>query len=58
MKYLLHALHDSLGHVKATKLFHFLKWLSYFKGMRRKLHEYARSFHKRQIMNLHKKQNV
>ena len=41
--YLLHASHDSLGHVAATKLYHFLKWLYYFKGMRRKLCQYVRS---------------
>ena len=37
IKYLLYASHDSLGHVGATKLYHFLKWLHYFKGMRRKI---------------------
>ena len=54
IKYLLHASHDWLGHVEATKLYHFLKWLYYFKGMRQKLHEYVRSCHKCQIMNLQK----
>ena len=54
IKYLLHASHDSLGHVWAMKLYHFLKQLYYLKGMRRKLHEYMRSFHKCQIMNLQK----
>ena len=34
IKYLLHASHDSLGHVGATKFYHFLKWLHYFQGMR------------------------
>ena len=32
-KYLLHALYDSLGHVGATKLYHFIKRLYYFPGM-------------------------
>ena len=55
IKYLLHASHDSLGHVSATKLYHFLKWLHYFQGMRRRLHEYVRSCYKCQIiMNLQK----
>ena len=52
IKYLLHASQDSLGHVGATKLYHFLKQLSCFKGMRRILHEYVRSCHKCQIMSL------
>ena len=54
IKYLLHASHDSLGHIGATKLYHFLKWLYYFQGMRRKIHQYVRSCHKCQIMNLQK----
>ena len=41
IKYLLHTSHDLLGHVGATKLYHFLKWLYYFKGMRKKLHEHV-----------------
>ena len=49
-----HASHDTLGHVGAIKLYHFLKQLCYFKGMRSKLHEYVRSYHKCQIMNLQK----
>ena len=36
------------------KLYHFLKRLYYFQGMRRKIHQYARSCHKCQIMNLQK----
>ena len=36
IKYLLHASHDSLGHVGARKLYHFLKRLYYFHGMRKK----------------------
>ena len=52
--YLLHASHDSLGHVGATKLYHFLKQLYYFKGMRKKLHQYVRSCNKCKIMNLQK----
>ena len=54
IKYLLHASHDSLGHVETTKLYHFLKRLYYFQGMRRKIHQYVRSCHKCQIMNLQK----
>ena len=38
IKYLLLASHDSPGHVGATKLYHFLKRLYYFQGMRRKVH--------------------
>ena len=53
-RYLLHASHDSLRHVGTTKLYYFLKWLYYFQGMRRQLHEYVRSWHKCQIMNLQK----
>ena len=45
IKYLLHASHSSLGPAGATILYHFLKWLYYFQGMRRKLHEYVRSCH-------------
>ena len=51
IKYLLHASRNLLGHVGATKLYHFLKWLYYFQGRRRKLHQYVRSCHKCQIMN-------
>ena len=52
IKYLLHASHDTLGHVGATKFYHFLKLLYYVKDMRRKLHEYMKSCHKCQIINL------
>ena len=31
IKYLLHASHDLLGHAGATKLYHFIKSLYYFK---------------------------
>ena len=34
------------------ELYHFLKRLHYFQGMRRKIHQYVRSCHKCQIMNL------
>ena len=51
VKYLLHSSHDSLGHTGATKLYHFLKRLHYFLGMRKKIHLYGRSC---QIMNLEK----
>ena len=54
IKYLLHASHDSLGHVGATKLYHFLKRLYYSQGMRQKTHQYVRSCHKCPIMNLQK----
>ena len=54
IKYLLHASHDSLGQVGATKLYHFLKRLYYFQGMRRKIHQHVRSCHKCQIMNFQK----
>ena len=54
IKYLPHASHNLLGHVGARKLYHILKWLYYFQGMRRELNEYVRSCHKCQIMNLQK----
>ena len=50
IKYLLHSSNDSLGHVGATKLYQFLKRLHYFQGMRKKIHQYVRSWHKCQIM--------
>ena len=43
-----------LGHIGATKLYHFLKRLYYFQGMKRKLNQYVRYCHKCQIMNLQK----
>ena len=52
--YLLHASHYSLGHVGATKLYHFLKSIYYFPRMREKIHQYVRSCHKCQIINLQK----
>ena len=33
IKYLLHASHESLGHIGATKLYHFLERFYYFQGM-------------------------
>ena len=54
IKYLLHASHNLLGHVGATKLYHFLRLLYYFQGMRRKTHQYVRSCNKCQIMNMKK----
>ena len=54
IKHLLHASHDLLEHVGATKLYHFPKCLIYFQSTRRKLHEYVRSCHKCQIMSLQK----
>ena len=52
IKYLLHTSHNSFGHVGARKLYHFLKRLYYFQGMRKKIHQYVRSCQKCQIMNL------
>ena len=54
IKYLLHTSHDSLGHIGAMKLYHFLKRHYYFQGMRKKIHQYVRSCQKCQIMNLQK----
>ena len=54
IKYLLHASHDSVGYVGDMKLYHFLKWIYYLQGMRKKIHQYVRSCHKCQIMNLQK----
>ena len=54
IKYLLHASHDSLGHVGAMKLYHFLKRLYYFQDMTKKIHQYVRSCPKYQVMNLQK----
>ena len=52
IKSLLHASYDSLGHVGAMTLCHFLKRLYYFQGIRKQTHQYVRSCHKSQIMNL------
>ena len=52
IKYLLHASHDSLGHLGATQLYHIPKRLHYFQGMRNKTHQYLRTCHKCQIMNV------
>ena len=38
IKYLLHVFHDSIGHLGATKLYHFLKRLYYFQGMWKIIH--------------------
>ena len=54
IKYLLHASHDSLGHVGVMKLYHFIKRLYYVQGMRKKIYKHFRSCHKYQIMNLQK----
>ena len=54
IKYLLYASHDSLGHIGQMKLYHSIKRLYYFQGMRKKIHQYVRSCHKCQIMNLQK----
>ena len=43
IKYLLHTSNDSLGHTGAMKLYHFIKRLYYFQGMRKKIYQYARS---------------
>ena len=42
IKYLLHASHDSLGHIGAMKLYYFLKRLYNFQGMWKRIHQYAR----------------
>ena len=42
-KYLLHASHDSLGHVGATKLNYFIKRLYNFSGMQKIIHKYVRT---------------
>ena len=54
IKYLLHASHDSLGHIGATKLYHFPKRLYYFQGMQKIIHRYVRTCQKCQIINLQK----
>ena len=36
------------------KIYHFIKRLYYFQGMRKKIHQYVRSCHKCQIMHLQK----
>ena len=51
-KFLLLASHDSLGHIGAMKLYHFLKRLYYFQWHEKEIHQYVRSCHKCQIMNL------
>ena len=43
IKYLLHASHDSLGHVGATKLYHFIKRLYYFPDMKKVIRRYMRT---------------
>ena len=43
IKYLLHASHDSPGHVGGMKLYHFIKGLYYFQGMWKEIHQYVRS---------------
>ena len=55
--HLLHASHNLLGHVGATKLYHFLKRLYYFQGMRKKIYQYVRSCQKCQ-MNLQKPHHI
>ena len=54
IKYLLHVSHDSLGHTGGIKLYYFIKRLYYFQGMIKKIHQYVRSRHKCQMMNLQK----
>ena len=54
IKYLLHTSHSSLGHTGATKLYHFIKRLYSFQIIKKKIHQYVRSCHKCQIMNLQK----
>ena len=43
IKYLLHTLHNSLGHVGAKKLYHFIKSIYYFPNMRKAIHKYVRT---------------
>ena len=52
IKYLLHTSHNFLGHTETMKLHHFIKRLYYFQGMRTKIHQYVRSYHKCNIMKL------
>ena len=40
IKYLLYILHAALGHVGATKLYHFIKMIYYFPNMRKTIHKY------------------
>ena len=43
-----------LGHIGATKLYHFLRKLYYFQGMWKEIHQYICSCQKCSIMNLQK----
>ena len=43
IKYLLHTFYDSLGHVGANKLYHFLKRLYSFQGKWKIIHKYIRT---------------
>ena len=54
IKYLQHASHNSLGHIGAALLYHFLKRLYYFLGMWKIVHRYIRTCQKCQIVNLQK----
>ena len=54
IKYLLHAFHNSLGHIGAMKLYHFIKRLYYFPNRRKTIHKYVRTCQQCQIMNLQK----
>ena len=54
IKYLLHAAHDSLGYVGATKLYYLLKRLYYFQGMEKAINWYVRTCQKCLIINLQK----
>ena len=56
IKYLLHTLHDSLAHVGATKLYHFIKKALLFSKNVKMIHKYVRTCKKCQIMN-YQKQN-
>ena len=54
IKYLLYASHNSLHHTGVMKLYHFIKRLYFFQGMKKKIHQYVRSCHKCQIIYLQK----
>ena len=57
IKRLLQTSHNSLGYTGAMKLYHFIKRLYCFQGMRKKI-QYIRLCHKCQIINLQKHQDI
>ena len=54
IKYPLHTLYNSLGHMGATKLYHFIKRFYYFLNMRKTIHKYVKTCKNCQIINLQK----